>query len=270
MPTHGPQETLPDTVSRIYATFDGQRRKAIDEMKKRRESPLASLMETRSNWIFLNDPLHTLKLGKVYIIGLNPGGSDSVSNQSDAPESREWWEGQQAKRARPYSCYLDEKWPGVFQAQIKELLDHYGTGQTRESRIGSSFCTNLYFFRTPHAENLHEYPQELVDCWEYHKEFLKIVQPELLICIGNNERFSAYAKFKGYAVKEGGVSRELTRRRIALAKRFVKAFSYRPRWLDKGGDALVVGIPHLSYPVAMPALIGTLDATIAEYKASLA
>lgn len=62
------------TLTRIYTTFEGQRRDAANTLRQEGASALASLMDRRSGWMFFNDPFLTLKAGEVYLLGLNPGG----------------------------------------------------------------------------------------------------------------------------------------------------------------------------------------------------
>lgn len=192
---------------------------------------------------------------------------DSGGYQDEERESPAWWRAKQAEKGHPYSCFLDEVWTGSYQPGVRALLDHYGKGDTPESRVRSAFATNTYFFRTPSAQELQLYPAELVDCWKYHKEFLRIVKPELVICVGNDERFSAYSKLKGSVTGEGAVTRQLGDRALGDSRKCVRAFGFEDEWTSIGGAVLAVGIPHLSYALSMPGLLTVLDATIKDWAA---
>lgn len=146
---------------------------------------------------------------------------------------------------------------------MRDLLDRYGEGATREDRIRSTFATNLYFFGTQRAGDLDEYPPELIDCWEYHKTFLGIVQPQMIVCNGNGWR-SASSAFKQAPIAEGSVIQELPERSVSRTGR-VKAFVCKPGWSAETSGTLVLGVPHLSYPVvSMEKLCEAMDEVIAE------
>ena len=250
----------------MYADFEEQYRDARTELIRRGDSGLASLLETRSGWMLFNDPRVSLKPGRLYLVGFNPG-DQHVDPEGPRDESLEWWVTQEARLKHSYSSYLDEAAAaGGHQQRVRDLLDRYGDGATREDRIRSTFATNLYFFGTRKAEELAEYPPELINCWEYHKTFLEIVQPEMIVCSGNGWR-SAYSEVKRAVMADGRTIQDLADRSVSSTGR-VKAFVCTPGWSAETRGTLVLGVPHLSRPFApMEKLFAAMDEMVAEAQA---
>jgi hypothetical protein len=102
------------------------------------------------------------------------------------------------------------------------------------------FSTNLCFFRSPPSDLLRWYGIEKFDCWDYHEQFLKIVNPKVIVCNGNGENFSAYVALKRISKPNNGQN----------TLPWYRGFSLKWFFIDNSfwgqNRVLVLGIPHMS------------------------
>lgn len=126
----------------------------------------------------------TLRPGRVYLLGLNPGGDparhESIGAMLDALS------------ARTTNAYVDECWERRSQAG-EAPLQRRVQWLARELGIDvRTICAaNLIFRRTKAAADI-DFPVWADLCWPVHDAILQIVRPALIISIGNS-RVSAYA-----------------------------------------------------------------------------
>ena len=259
-----------DLIRGIYKGFSGQFQRSIAELQSLGKSVLADRIKKRGYSIFYNDPRVTLKPGKVYLIGLNPGGSDTEDYGLEGNETLEWWEAKERELGHPFSSYLDVEWlqgrgkgNSPHQKNVYAILSHLRNEvEPSEEAVRSSFCVNLYFYRTPNAVELQAYPKELLDCWPFHERFLEIVRPEIIICNGNADALSSFSVFREKFEKKQAVNCEPINK-----WRSVKWFVTPATWAAEK-KLLIIGIPHLSRPYAsVSAILKAIN--IAIEKASL-
>ena len=259
-----------DLIRGIYEDFSVQFQKSIAELQSRGKSDLADLMKKRGYSIFYNDPRVTLKPGKVYLVGLNPGGRDTEDYDSEGDEDLEWWEAKERKLKHPFSSYLDDEWfqgrgegNSPHQKNVCSVLSHLRNEiEPPEEAARSTCCVNLYFYRTPNVGKLQAYPMELLDCWLFHERFLEIVRPEIIICNGNADALSSFSVFREKFEKKQAVNCEPINK-----WRSVKWFVTPATWSAEK-KLLIIGIPHLSRPYAsVSAILKAIN--IAIEKASL-
>ncbi len=126
----------------------------------------------------------TLKKGKYYFLGLNPGGTDA-----DGPTIREslddlrFYKGNaylpEDKKADwsspPRRCYLPGEHP--YQQAFRILFEEFGEDPR------TVCASNLIFKRSAGARSA-GYPKLAKRCWPVHKAMLEIVQPEAIIAFG--------------------------------------------------------------------------------------
>lgn len=93
--------------------------------------------------------------------------------------------------------------------------------------------TYAYFYRARDAAQLKSFGLERVDCSVFHRTFLEVVQPKLVLCLGNGPAPSAFALYRDL-LKPETVHEEAPAARVKV------------RWF-RADDRLVVGVPHLSY-----------------------
>ena len=171
----------------------------------------------------------TLRPSDLYILGLNPGGGGGeriAARLGSLP-------------TRTVNEYLDADWSGgghryepgqhPFQKRLAWFVEALGYD------LRSTCASNLIFTRSVGQEGA-GYPGRADACWPAHELVLSIVQPRLILAIGNGPR-SPYAYLRG---KLGG--EDLTPMSSGHGSWTCKAFrsAYDARSL------LVLGIPHLS------------------------
>lgn len=249
-----PDRNIEITIAKFYEEFGAQFRKNVLFLRENGHQQLAGEMQRLMYGIFYNDPRHTLRRGKVYLIGLNPGGGSDgfdFSQEKDNIESMEWWRRQSPKGGKCYSAYIDEEWgsgPGntPHQSNVRKVLHAVTEGESEEDDTRSAFAANLCFYRTPSANDLYAYPNwpDLVkECWGFHQRFLSIVRPEMIVCNGNGESFSAFSEVRRQFGVETNQAEPVNRRRSLKWFRGTLP-------VEGGGEVLVVGVPHLSQPYA--------------------
>ena len=193
-----------------------------------------SSFATRMLGALLNEPgsliysgYKTIQPGKIYLIGLNPGGCGAPPLSESIAQLT----------ARDTNAYLDEGWendngswgPGKapLQRRIIWLLEMLGENPR------DVFASNLIFTQSKNAEGVSVSHANM--CWPIHEALLKIVQPEMVIAFGNSG-FSPY-----------GYMRNLFRGQE------ISTPSSHGNWLLKGFHAeihgkstFIAGLPHLS------------------------
>ncbi len=169
----------------------------------------------------------TIKPGSVYLMGLNPGGSDGLPLSKSIEELL----------TRNINAYLDEAWengitsyePGKapLQQRIVWLLE------SLDYNPAEVIATNLIFMQSRDASGISYNMAER--CWPVHEALLSIVQPKLILVFGNSG-FSPY----GFIHKKYGG--EQTYIPAGHGDWSIKKFSTK----IGGSQVTVVGLPHLS------------------------
>lgn len=168
----------------------------------------------------------TLKLGSIYLMGFNPGGTDGSPLEDSIEDIH----------TNENNSYLDECWKNgkaekgkaPLQHRIQWILSELGLN-TREV-----CASNLIFVKSRNAEGI---DFELAKkCWPVHGAILNIVRPKLILTFGNSS-VSPY----GYIRKRFPCLNEMS------------IPSGHGDWQVKGFDTVidgrktyVAGLPHLS------------------------
>lgn len=171
----------------------------------------------------------SLRKGRVYVLGLNPGGDPN------------WFDGRIRDNIFPINeenAYLDESWGGrqpgehPLQKRISFLV---------EEQLGLNIrrvcASNLIFVRSQSAAKLSDFKKTADLCWPAHEAILNIVRPEALIVFGNsyNSPFS-------YLIEKV--------ENIKWAKDFPSGHgNWNCRLFEGelvGRHVYVIGLPHLS------------------------
>jgi hypothetical protein len=169
----------------------------------------------------------TLKPGKYYFLGLNPGGSEedtgTVRHSLD-----ELALGQSTRNA-----YLDEDWSSdsrsygkgchPLQRNFKCLFEAFG----QDPR---AVCASNLIFKRSANERGAGYPELAELCWPVHEAILQIVQPQAIITFGTQP-------FEFVAKQLGGGSVQ-----------YDESGHGNWKWssLIKEGVPSLIGVPHLS------------------------
>ena len=166
-------------------------------------------------------------------------------------------------KAKPnYCAYTDEDWGygegnAPHQKRVKKVIEDILKQLGSEQKIEDVFSANLFFFRSPDAVKLRSYVKANHDCWEYHEKFLQIVAPKIIVCNGNDESFSAFSLLRNHFKIEKSEKKAINRR--CLLKYFILE---NAPWSNN--QALVLGLPHLSYPRPLPEITRITSELIAE------
>jgi len=135
---------------------------------------------------FLYSDISTLKPGKIYLLGYNPGGKPD-EHPSLRNEIRQWF-------SKNDNAYLDEEWRGFqkgqapLQQRVKALLNAIGI------KPEDVCASNLFFVRSEREEEmskiikdiLNKSPEGSFNCHfqSVHKAMIDIVKPGCIIAFG--------------------------------------------------------------------------------------
>lgn len=167
----------------------------------------------------------TIWPGRIYFLGLNPGGSGGSSIRENIAQML----------TCDQNAYLDYEWEGkepgsaLLQRRIQWTLETLG------ANTQDVFATNLIFIQSPNSKSLTVNQAE--QCWPVHEAFLKIVQPSLIVACGNTSNLSAYSFIHS---RFGG---EQTYHPAGHGDWNLKRF----QTTINGRKTTVIGLPHLSY-----------------------
>jgi hypothetical protein len=128
----------------------------------------------------------TLRAGPVYLIGLNPGGSEGASLRDSIAASRQ-----------EHNAYLDEEWaPGghwqpkgqaTLQRRIQNLCARMGF-ETREVP-----ASNLVFTRSSRLNKHLGFDEALKLCRPVHEIFISAIRPQFVMTFGSMDNFKKAA-----------------------------------------------------------------------------
>lgn len=190
-------------------------------------------------------PASSIKKGRFYVLGLNPGGDGQLNR--DTGEAHTVGSHLDRMLDRADHSVWDEDWingmepeearRGVhrYQRALAEILGHLGVEDASKRDV---FTTNLIFTTTPTAAHLHDFDALADVCWRAHERFIDVVQPEVIVCVGNGGRQSAYGWV--YSKLQREVEEERFRVRGKLGSTYLATGNLR------GRETRVLGVPHLS------------------------
>ena len=131
----------------------------------------------------------TLDPGPVYLLGLNPGGSEGATLRDSIRNSR-----------AEHNCYLDEQWaPGgrlqpkgqsTLQRRVQHICSLMGL-ETREVP-----ASNLAFTRSTRVATHSDFKTAAEVCLAVHRLFIDAIQPDLLITYGSIGNFAGLGQLE--------------------------------------------------------------------------
>jgi len=193
----------------------------------------------------------TLSPGKLYIMGLNPGG-DPENSESNIGKSLD------QLPQRTSNAYIDEAWDN----RSRQLEKGQAPLQRRIAFLAQSLgcaledvcATNLIFMQTRSAREL-EFNRDAERCWPVHEMMLAMVRPKLILAFGN----SAISPY-GY-LRQIHSSAAETKIPAGHGSWECKSFATQ----IAGVQVAVVGFPHLSRysPMYKAGLMEWLNAKVA-------
>ncbi|MFN4114739.1 MAG: hypothetical protein ACK4GD_12445 [Sphingomonadaceae bacterium] len=126
----------------------------------------------------------TLAQGPVYLLGLNPGGTEGATLQDSIHNAR-----------RDHNCYLDEQWSprghlqprgqAVLQRRVQNLCALMGL-ETRDVP-----ASNLVFTRSTRTGTHLDFKGALPLCLPVHKIFIRAIEPDFLMTFGALDNFGS-------------------------------------------------------------------------------
>lgn len=152
------------------------------------ETYLISADLVGSPGIVLYSSVETLRPGPVYVLGLNPGGSEPTTLADSISRSR-----------KGSNAYLDEEWaPGgrirprgqaILQRRMQHLISLMGL-RTRDVP-----ASNLVFTRSTRIGTHLNFSAALGLCLPVHDLFMSVIQPRFVMTYGSIEHFALAARF---------------------------------------------------------------------------
>ena len=146
------------------------------------EEYLRSAGLLNSSGAVLYSSVKTLSPGPVYLLGLNPGGTEGATLQDSLINAR-----------RDHNAYLDEQWaPGgnlqpkgqaILQRRVQNLCSLMGL-ETRQVP-----ASNLVFTRSTRTGTHLDFDGALPLCLPVHKIFFDAIQPNFLMTFGALDNF---------------------------------------------------------------------------------
>lgn len=131
----------------------------------------------------LYSSLDTLRPGKLYLLGYNPGGDPAEESESVASHLRHMPAG--------WNEYVDAEWrpagirrrPGSAprQRRVQWLLAHLGLP------VRSVCASNLIFVRSKSSAGLSDPDRMAEQCWPVHRFILERVRPACILSIGGKD-----------------------------------------------------------------------------------
>jgi len=124
----------------------------------------------------------TLRPGPVYLLGLNPGGSEGATLRDSIAQSR-----------AGHNAYLDEEWsPGghvqpMGQATLQRRVQSLCTAMGLDTR--SVPASNLVFTRSTRTNTHLDFSAALPLCLPVHEIFIEAIQPDFLMTFGSISNF---------------------------------------------------------------------------------
>lgn len=179
--------------------------------------------------IISSDSDLTLKKGKYYFLGFNPGGEANIN--ITLKHAIENLYGQGNLYLTPYAPNVEKNYLTPLQRRYSYLWDELGEYKN------TIFSTNLIFHPSRESK-LVNYFDEAKACWKLHKEFLKIVKPEIILCNGNGQCSSF-----SYIYQILGLNSPIDEVLANHGNWKIKCFSGK----FNNKELLVIGIPHMSY-----------------------
>lgn len=124
----------------------------------------------------------TLRPGPVYLLGLNPGGSEGPSLRNSIAASK-----------REHNAYLDEEWApgGRWQPKGQATLQRRIQGLCARMKLDTRQvpASNLVFTRSSRLNKHLGFEEALKLCLPVHEIFVGTIRPHFLMTFGSMDNF---------------------------------------------------------------------------------
>lgn len=163
---------------------------------------LPSKIQARSGSVFYTGMTAFQKPSRLYVVGLNPGGSPVQQASNTVKADLEAWQRQEM----PFSRYLDESWEGKvpgkhgMQPRMRHMFERLGLD------LRSTPAANLIFVRSPGEADLVAEKESLLEaCWPVHQTVIDGLEVDTILCLGGTagrwvrEKLAISRKVDSYA-----------------------------------------------------------------------
>lgn len=142
---------------------------------------LPSKVQARSGSVFYSGKKAFAQPSRLYVLGLNPGGSPERQAFNTVGADVAHWQ----RMPDMYSRYLDESWEGKargahgMQPQIRHMFRQLGLD------LRATPASNLVFVRSRNEADLAAEKQALMgDCWPVHQTVIDQLGIDTILCLG--------------------------------------------------------------------------------------
>lgn len=182
-----------------------------------------SLIENKDGEVIYSSK-DTLKKGKYYFLGLNPGGEGFISIKNHLNNFS----------LKTDNSFFDDSWNNCEKGKAPlQLRDQYLFEKILNYDLRNVFATNLIFETTKSADTLNFGLAGL--CWGVHEYALNIVRPEIILTCGNDQEKSAFSFIVD--LYSGKIEQQ------TLSGTFTIKYS---KIIIQNRTTLLIGLPHLS------------------------
>ena len=130
--------------------------------------------------VFYSSPAAFSTPSKLYLLGLNPGGSAEPNTEATIGKSLATWR----KREPDWSEYTSEIWEGPkpgesgIQPRIRTLFDRLGVD------VATVPASNVVFVRSSVEAKLDRKAEMLERCWPVHEAVIRDLGVSTVLCLG--------------------------------------------------------------------------------------
>lgn len=177
---------------------------------------------------------NTLKKGKYYFLGLNPGGDGFTSIRKHLNEFP----------MQTTNSFFDKKWKTSLKNYEKgqnplQIRIQYLFKELLHYNLRDIFATNLIFKTTKNSNTLNFGLAGL--CWAVHLFALNIIQPEIIVTCGNEKGKSAF-----YFISDL-YSNDNNKEKNFIKYELQGTFAIKVSEVEiQNRRTLLIGLPHLS------------------------
>jgi hypothetical protein len=130
--------------------------------------------------VFYSSPAAFSRPSKLYLLGLNPGGSADPNTEATIGKSLATW-----RQCAPGWCaYTSESWEGAppgeygIQPRIRALFDRLGID------VADVPASNVVFVRSSDEAKLDRKAEMLERCWPVHDAVIRDLAVTTVLCLG--------------------------------------------------------------------------------------
>lgn len=141
---------------------------------------MPSALLDRSGSVFYSGRSAFGRAGKLYVLGLNPGGSPAgQASETIGRSIADWRQG-----PRRWSAYKDESWRGAppgtwgMQPRILHLFDGLSLDPCAVP------ASNVLFVRSSDEATLPDKSELLQQCWPVHRSVIESLDIRTIVCLG--------------------------------------------------------------------------------------